>query len=235
MSSWPWVVIYHHWSVLSCKNTIRLPLVAALSVYHRAKCQVKHKNTTNIVTMADGCPPVTSSVQPPQDSDSASEKTVVAELCFHCELWIWSLRISHICIWSPGLFCFVDPSVPPHGFPVTLSSLPSLSPSSYIDSSTGQSYLADSAGDCADHVDQEINCQLKTVPPEQMREETNNQWISHETNSNFACWMGLSELDVLLGAAYPLPAPHIRLIISRAAYCVVASGDVMWWWWCVHM
>ena len=28
-------------------------------------------------------------------------------------------------------------------------------------------------------------------------------------------------------AAYPLPAPHIRLIISRAAYCDVASGDVM--------
>ena len=40
--------------------------------------------------------------------------------------------------------------------------------------------------------------------------------------------MGLSELDVLLGAAYPLPAPHIRLIISRAAYSDVASGDVVW-------
>ena len=211
-------VIYHHWSVLSCKNTIRLPLVfssaSPLSVYHRAKCQVQHKNRLTIY----GCPPVSV-----QDSDSVSEKTVVAELpgfvsSVSSGFDLWEFHTFAFLDWFVLFCCYISatPCQAGHTPPSRpLSFL--LSPPAYIGIVTPtllscrfRHWLCRQTGTLLT----KISCQLRQF---HLNRWETKQWISHETNSNFACWMGLSRGGCIVGAAYPLPAPHIRLIISRAA------------------
>ena len=196
-------VIYHHWSVLSCKNTIRLPLVLSSSLPHRPKCQVQHKNT---------------SVQSPQDSDSASEKTVVAEVSGFVssvssgfDLWEFhTFAFGILFVLSCCSLCHAGHTLPPRPLSFLLSPTDCLH---WL-----QSYLADSATDCAEPGPcWPGSAELPAKTVFHLNRWETRQWISHETNSNFACWMGLSRGGCIVGAAYPLPAPHIRLIISRAA------------------
>ena len=184
-------VIYHHWSVrsvLSCKITIRLPLVlpssAPLSVYHRAKCPTQKYQSVSVLNLL-------------RTLIQLQRKQFVSTVSSGSDLWEFHTFAFVLSLVSFVLFLPLCPTASPWRASHTrthrpLSFLPLLTlPLTPVLSCRFREWLCR-----AQTMLTRINCQLRQF---HLNRRESKPWISHETNSNFACWMGLSEVDVLSG------------------------------------
>ena len=201
-------VIYHHWSVLSCKNTIRLLLVLSSALpwvfIIDQSVKVQRKKQTDY-----GCQPV--SVQQLR----TSEKTVGEEL----SAFVSSVS-SGFGIWEFHTFAFGGRFVL---FCCSLCATPCHA--GHTRPHRPLSFLHSPLLSCRFPPWLCRPCTLLTrisLPAKTDSSTWTAERASNESHMRLilillAEWDCL-EVDVLLGQpTYPLPAPHIRLIISRAA------------------